>query len=517
MMNRTSKQKTAALFERIGRLLECGVPLLKALETLAVEQQYTVAGLPGTIAELMKNGETFSDSLAAMNFLPDDLVNRIRGGEERGRLDRLMKESAEQIAEGVYTVRDPVQSEEILNYMKTRYEQTRTLICSVIEKAVRSNASDLHLEPTGTGGRLRFRIDGVLKLQPDAFTLAEYKAIVSGIKEMAALDVAEHKLPQDGRILMHISTGDEKTESVLEERDLRVSVCPYVSREKIVIRFLNRAAFPDSLEQIGISSEKIAVIQSWLSVPYGMILVSGPAGSGKTTTLYLLLKVLAARSSLNIVTVEDPVEYRVDGIYQMQINPSMGLTFQAALRSLMRQDPDSICAGEIRAPETATLLVQAAQSGHLTLSQVHAHNAIATVRLMHDLGVPVHMLREILTGVISQRLVRKLCVTCKKTISETERMHLPGSLKTFSGPLYRATGCNACHGTGYRGRTVLMELLSPGNEFWQLLDQSAPENRLAETCSGTFRTLLEDGFDCVREGVTSFEEIERVLASPAVL
>ncbi len=392
---------------------------------------------------------------------------------------------------------------------------------------------------------MRFRIDGVLKEQPEHLDPAEYRAVVGRIKEMAALDAGEHKIPQDGRIMLRSQgsaadgQGDEKGRLF----DLRVSVCPYVHGEKVVIRYLDRNAFPQGFEQIRVSVDKIATIRRWLASPFGMILVSGPTGSGKTTTLYLLLKELSERGALNVVSIEDPVEYILPNVYQMQINPAIGLTFPAALRSVMRQDPDVVCAGEIRNPETATLLAQLAQTGHVVLSQLHSRSAVATLQLMRDLGVPEHVLRETVIGVISQRLVRRLCPECKAPVVDSERRLMPEVLKTFDGPIYRAVGCEKCHHTGYRGRDVIMELLEPGSVYWRLpelpplpplltapatpftdLTPFTPRLRQPPRClrclrfadalalSG-FRSLLNDGYARVMEGSTSFEEIERVAMS----
>jgi type IV pilus assembly protein PilB len=512
-----NNQVTAALFERIGLLLERGVPLVKTIETLSAETSDEYAGMLEGVAGLLKTGESFSDSLAMLEFLPDELTETIRVAEARGNLDIQLKQLAGQIAEGVFLIGTPRNASGLLQNVQHHTARINEITNRLIVAAVNAGASDLHLEPAAGGeGQIRFRIDGVLKKQPDMLIQKDFSGVVSRIKTMAALDVGEHKLPQDGRIMIKLGPESASDSSTDYHCDIRVSVCPFVGGEKVVMRFLDRNAFPNSLEDIRITSDKIALFDQWLSAQYGMILVSGPTGSGKTTTLYLLLQEIAKNPAFNIMSVEDPVEYRVPGVYQMQLNPAIGLTFPAAIRSLMRQDPDVICAGEIRNPETAALLAQAAQTGHLVLSQMHAQNAIATLRLIHDLGVPVHVLRETVIGVVSQRLVRRQCEKCKVIVPESERTNMPEALKSFSGHIFRAKGCDACYQTGYKGRDVIMELLSGvDSEFWRMLQDNATEKTLAGALPAGFQSLKDDGIARVMQGVTSWDEIERVCGDKA--
>ncbi|MBN1880500.1 Flp pilus assembly complex ATPase component TadA [bacterium] len=538
-MSNTMKKRIAVLFERTGNLLERGVPLLKTLETLSSEADEMDGDMINAMIGLIRSGDTLAQSLGRMKFLPAEVLESIRTGEDSGKLDTTLKSLAGRLMADQPELPEPRGVGLLLEAVKTQYHDVLKQVNRLLIEAMESRASDLHLEPTEDGGRVRLRIDGVLKEQPDSLDPLVYRAIVGRIKEMAALDPGEHKIPQDGRIMLRqpAESGSAKAEE--KRLDLRVSVCPFIHGEKVVIRYLDRNAFPQGFEHIRVSVDKIAMIRRWLASPYGMILVSGPTGSGKTTTLYLLLKELSERGSLNVISIEDPVEYILPHVYQMQVNPAIGLTFPAALRSVMRQDPDAVSAGEIRNPETATLLAQLAQTGHVVLSQLHARNADATLRLMQDLGVPAHVLRETVIGVISQRLVRRLCPDCKAPVPDTDRRMMPDILRTFKGPIYRAIGCDTCHGTGYRGRDVVMELLEPGSGYWRLPEptqlpplRDAGKKSSAEPCNAVsaagskdvlneefqtndripgFRSLLDDGYARVMEGVTSFEEIGRVL------
>ena len=504
-------KRVAIWFERIGQLLNRGVPIIKAVEAIAGEMESEDTDLLMTLSGLLRSGDTLTLGFKRFDFFPGDLLMRLQKGEESGNLDSVLISTARQLSENVFDIGKPKHVSVLKEAVETEYHDVLKKVNQLIIKAIQARASDLHLEPDDDGGRVRFRIDGVLKKQQYIFEAKVYRSVISRIKEMAALDIGEHRLPQDGRIKMRMivkSDSDEK-----KNVDLRVSVCPFIDGEKVVIRFLDRTAFPHRIEDIRISNEKITTLKKWLASPHGMILVSGPTGSGKTTTLYLLLKELADREQINVMSIEDPVEYHLANVYQMQINPSLGLTFSAALRSVMRQDPDVVSVGEIQNPETAIVLAQTAQTGHLALSQLHARSAVGTIKLMYDLGVPAHILREVIIGVVSQRLIRRLCPHCKKAITDDERKQLPVQLTSFDGVIYKPVGCEFCHQTGYRGRDVVMELLEPRNEFWRCLGEDASEKTLMSVLHSDFKTLQDDGFERIREGVTGIAEIERVISN----
>ena len=293
--------------------------------------------------------------------------------------------------------------------------------------------------------------------------------------------------------------------------DLRVSVCPFVNGEKVVIRILDKTGFPEKLEQMRITEDKVRIFRKWMKNAFGLILASGPTGSGKTTTVYLMLQELAANHGVNVVSIEDPVEYLLPNVQQLQVKNSIGLTFTAGLRSLMRQDPDVVCVGEIRDNETAKLITQVAQTGHLALSQVHSHDAVSTLTLLNELGIPVYTLREMTVGVASQRLVRRLCKHCKIQLTDDEKSQLPPPLNSAQTPLFKPSGCEKCHNTGWRGRAVLFELFEPDNTFWNAMNQGLPAVKLHEYLPNTFKRLRDDGIQLILEGLTTLGEVDRVL------
>ena len=512
MVKETFEQILAHVIDHLGTLLTRGVPLIKALQVIEADMEPPAGDIAGVAAKLIRSGDSLACSLERIGILPGQAIELIRDGETSGHLDRVLPDLARTLAAGKIAVTSPDRLDVLKETIDSEYRDVLQRANRLIIESLKACASDLHLEPLPEGGRARIRIDGVLKTTDHTFSAQEYRAMVARIKEMAALDVGETRIPQDGRI--RIRSGDTTTAGEpMPARllDLRVSVCPFVEGEKVVLRFLDRTGFPDGLEAIGISSEKIDRFQRWLAQPYGIILVSGPTGSGKTTTLYLMLRELGKRSRINVMTVEDPVEFILPEIYQMQINPGIGLTYPAALRSLMRQDPDAIGVGEIQTPEVAKLVAQVAQTGHIVMSQLHARNTAGTLKLMHDLGVPVHVLQETCIGVVSQRLLRRLCMTCRIPVSDAAKALYPEPLKSSPATLYDAEGCDECNHTGYRGRIVVMEFLEPHSDFWKALDAGAPADELMKMLPPDFQSMKDDGMQRVAEGKTTLAEVHRVL------
>lgn len=505
----------ANMFAHLSSLVSTGVPLLKSIQAVAGEMEPPVRSIALVLEASVRNGTSFGDSVAYLQLLPDEAIDYLKAAETKGKLDVAFKTVSEDISIGVYT---PVQTDKVEALMAsidTHYQEIQTTVLNLIQQGFQARASDLHLEPTDTGGRIRFRIDGVLKPAAQTFDSRTYKALVARLKDMSKLDIAETRFPQDGRILMDM-VHDHDTASHPGVHnpiriDLRVSACPFVNGEKMVCRYLDKSAMPANLESIHISADKVKKLRNWISRPFGTILVSGPTGSGKTTTLYLLLKELAEKDQINVITAEDPVEMLLPNTYQMQIKNSMGLTYSAAIRSIMRQDPDVVGIGEIQTPEVAELIIQVAQTGHLTLSQLHARSATATLKLMADLGTPVHALRDTMIGVVSQRLVRRLCDHCKQPVTPDANQHLPPLLATCERPIYQAAGCEKCNHTGYRGRTVVMELLEPTKALWDALAENAHEDQLDDIVKDSMTTMLDDGYQRVLDGETSLKEIHRVL------
>ena len=373
------------------------------------------------------------------------------------------------------------------------------LINTLLAQALRENASDVHFEMFETRAIVRFRIDGQLRdiIEPKR---GLHAAMVSRIKVMAGLDIAEKRLPQDGRIALRIAG---------RPVDVRVSTLPTGHGERVVLRLLDKSVGRLELEKLGIRSETLRRLQHLLQQPHGILLVTGPTGSGKTTTLYAALSGMDSRST-NIMTVEDPIEYDLDGVGQTQINVRIDMTFARALRAILRQDPDVIMIGEIRDKETAQIAVQASLTGHLVLATLHTNDAPSAITRLVDMGVEPFLLASSTIGVLAQRLVRRLCPVCRQSYeSDASEMELLG----VSGPvtLYRAAGCDACNHTGYHGRSGIYELLVVDDAVRALVHQGRNEQDIRTWAVDNGMVLLRaDGIARVLAGETTLEEVLRV-------
>ncbi|MDF2771092.1 MAG: type secretion system protein [Geminicoccaceae bacterium] len=377
------------------------------------------------------------------------------------------------------------------------------LVDHIIAEAITMRASDIHLEPEEGGVAVRYRIDGVLR---DTMTLPRPAGLplVSRIKIMAQMDIADRLRPQDGRA--RVSVNGSRV-------DLRVSTLPASYGEKVVIRILDSRATVLSIDGLGLMPDESSRLDELVSLREGIVLVTGPTGSGKTTTLYSALRQIQQRA-VNIVTVEDPVEYKLQGIVQVQVNEKAGLNFANALRSILRQDPDVILVGEIRDKETASIAVQASLTGHLVLSTLHTIDAASSVARLVDIGIDPYKIAAALKGVVAQRLLRRLCPTCKQPstehVSERMRRWLPHGMT-----LYNATGCAECVQTGYRGRMAVMEVLTVSSEIERLIAKGETPDRIAEAARADgMKTLWESGIEHVRAGFTSLDELLRVVEPP---
>ena len=374
------------------------------------------------------------------------------------------------------------------------------LINALLLEAVKEGASDIHIETHEKRLAVRFRVDGVLRkmIEPKR-SLAPL--LVSRIKVMARLDIAEKRLPQDGRVSLRV--GDH-------EVDVRVSTIPSQYGERVVMRLLDRDATRPGCDALGMTDRDLEAFQRMLRRPEGIVLVTGPTGSGKTTTLYAALGDLNDNVR-NIMTVEDPIEYTMEGVGQTQVNPRTDLTFARGLRAILRQDPDVIMVGEIRDGETAQVAVQASMTGHLVLSTLHTNSAVSSITRLIDMGVERFLLAPMLTGLIAQRLVRTLCLECRKAdrATATDRDLLGGKI-AIGEPLFRAVGCAACFGNGYRGRTGIYEVVEVDGEMEALIHNGAAEAALVEAARRSGPSLLEDGARKIRDGHTTVDEVTRV-------
>ncbi|MBO0736917.1 MAG: Flp pilus assembly complex ATPase component TadA [Alphaproteobacteria bacterium] len=383
------------------------------------------------------------------------------------------------------------------------------LVNQLIARAVETQASDIHLEPFADRLRVRYRYDGVLhEVEPPPARLQG--AVISRVKIMARLDIAERRLPQDGRIKLTVRG---------HEIDFRVSTIPSLYGEKVVLRVLDRTAVEFEYEKLGLPPEVRQGLERALDLPNGMVLVTGPTGSGKTTTLYTgLLKLNTI--ARNVVTVEDPIEYQLTGINQIQVKPQIGLNFASLLRSILRQDPDVIMIGEIRDLETVQIAVQAALTGHLVLSTVHTNSAAATLTRLRDMGLEDYLMTATLRAVLAQRLVRRLCPACKTAEPDPaaliQRLGLERLADGREITIYRPAGCPECRDTGYRGRRAIAELLIPSRATDRLIFEGAGDAAIERAAvEQGMRPIFDSGLLAVIEGDTTIEEVVRCIRSEA--
>lgn len=368
------------------------------------------------------------------------------------------------------------------------------LVDLIIRQAIDERASDIHIEPFKEKISLRYRIDGKLfEIPPPAKHL--HLPIISRIKILAKLDIAEKRLPQDGAFMVKI--GERNI-------DLRISSIPTIYGEKIVLRILDRSQVVLDLPQLGYEPKQIEQIRRAVNSPYGLVFLTGPTGSGKTTTLYAILNEIKSPTK-NIITIEDPVEYKLEGINQVQVKPEIGLTFAAALRSFLRQDPDVILVGEVRDLETAQICARSALTGHLVLSTLHTNDAPSAISRLLDIGIEFYILAPSLLLVVAQRLVRKLCLDCKEAYEPT-----PEQLKSIqlkADLIYRPKGCSKCNNTGYRGRASVGEVMIVNEHIQELINQRATFQKIRDAAKASgMQTLYESSIKKVEEGVTSLEE-----------
>lgn len=471
----------------------------EALETLPESLARRYGVMP-----LFRRGDTL---LVAMSdplnmYLLDTL--RTKTGLEIEPALSSAKEIAKTI-ERVYENVETAQLEESAASSEAEGPVARVLN-EILKQAVRQRASDLHIEPQGDQLRMRMRVDGFLRdagVHPSNLQAA----LISRLKVMANLDIAEKRLPQDGRFILNLDG---------QNIDFRLSTLPTIGGEKVAIRILDRRRDLLELSQLHFTAKKLTQLKSLLKRPYGIILVTGPTGSGKTTTLYAALSELDATQN-NIVTVEDPVEYTLEGINQVQVNPRFGLTFANGLRALIRQDPDVIMVGEIRDRDTAQIAIEAALTGHLVLSTLHTNDSTGAVARLVEMGIEPFLITSALLGVVAQRLVRCLCTHCRKAraLSQAELgwlLELGGSELVEGQPqVYEPQGCPHCGFTGFQGRAALQEILIPNEAFWNSMLEGVSASQIREQAiEGGMEPMALDGCRKALAGLTSLGEVMRV-------
>jgi len=377
------------------------------------------------------------------------------------------------------------------------------IVNGVLIKAIKLGASDVHFEPYEKSFRVRYRVDGVMRREM-TLPMQIKNAIVSRLKIMSRLDIAERRLPQDGRIKLRLGKG--------REMDFRVSTVPVLFGEKVVLRLLDKSSLQLDMVKLGFEESSLEDLKNALRKPVGMILVTGPTGSGKTTTLYSALSELNKESE-NITTAEDPVEYNFMGINQVQMHEEIGLTFASSLRAFLRQDPDIIMVGEVRDFETAQIAVQAALTGHLVLSTVHTNDAPGTITRLIDMGIEPFLISSAVILILAQRLIRKICLECREPIKVHPQLLIdlgvsPDEVKTF--PVYKGKGCSICNNTGYKGRVGLYEVMAIKEEIKELILSRASTSEVKkEAMRLGMKTLRQSGIIKIRDGLTTIEEVLR--------
>ncbi|MEP0813400.1 MAG: Flp pilus assembly complex ATPase component TadA [bacterium] len=376
------------------------------------------------------------------------------------------------------------------------------LVNSILENAIREKASDIHIEPEEKGTVVRLRIDGRLH---KAMSIPKQiqNAVISRLKIMGRMDIAEKRIPQDGKI---------KTKMDNRPIDIRVNTLPTVWGEKLVMRILDKSRALVPLEQLGLREDERTKIMTLIERPNGIILVTGPTGSGKSTTLYSVLSKIAS-PEINVTTVEDPVEYQMDGINQVNTNPKAGMTFASVLRSLLRQDPDVIMVGEIRDKETAEIAVQASLTGHLVISTIHTNDAPSTISRLFHMGIEPFLVSAALVGVVAQRLLRRICEECKVAVDPTpeHKKLIAPYIKDQSVQIFKGKGCKVCHDTGYKGRMGIYEIMMVTPELRELIIERANTDQVRKVAiEQGMKTLFDSGILKVLDGITTVEEVLRV-------
>ena len=485
------RKRQALPIMKVGGMLV--VALGDPFDIVAIDELHVISGLH------------IMTLVAAEKDIQDALTRALAPAENAPGLDLedIMKDSDNDIEVG-REEKQEVSLEEMME--SAEGAPVIRMVNMILVEALRTRASDIHIEPQEKTLRLRYRLDGSLTERPSP-PKSYQPAIISRIKIMSDMDIAERRIPQDGRF---------RIKALGKEVDIRVSILPSIHGEKVVMRVLDKSALFPSLSGLGLEETAYKGLAYAISQPHGIILVTGPTGSGKTTTLYSCLQELN-KSDVNIVTCEDPVEYQLSGINQVQVNTGVGLTFSAALRSILRQDPDIVLVGEIRDSETAEIAVKAALTGHLVLSTLHTNDAAGAIARLIDMGIPPFLLSSSLVLAQAQRLYRKLCTVCREPAElpvdvlrankiDPSYFLKAGESQTDYIPIYKAVGCPKCNNTGYKGRGAIMEVLPVLDNIKELIMKGATSGEIREAARANgMVTLKESGLKKVKEGITSLE------------
>lgn len=484
--------------------------MLDPLDSFLLDNlEYTTACKIKPLVSTMSEIQTSLDE-----FYRDDATTHIPGVSDSGQSSSagtILNSSIEEFAKRIQGHGEKRTGDSIIDLSSINVTDKQSIIQLVnliIMRAIKEKASDIHIEPDENVLRTRFRIDGMLQevmSLPKAFEAA----CISRCKVMAELDIAEKRIPQDGRIKLQLQN---------REIDLRVSTYPTLRGEKVVMRILDKSTVLFGLEDLGFPDDTLIGFSSLIKKPNGIILVTGPTGSGKTSTLYAALQCIKD-ASINIVTIEDPVEYQLANINQGQINPKAGFTFAGGLRSILRQDPDVIMVGEIRDYDTAEIAIRAALTGHLVFSTLHTNDSAGAMTRLIDMSVEPFLVASSIIGIMAQRLVRTICEECKEeyqpapaVIKRSKLLYQAGKTRVFQGK-----GCLKCNQTGYRGRTTITELMIPNERIKELVVEKSPTSVIKnESMKQGMRTLRQDGLAKVLRGITTLSEVIRVSADDEI-
>ena len=502
-----AENEQVSYWATFGMLLSTGVPVLETINLLCEgTQDARLLESTKAIHKAIMEGKTISSAMAGYpDVFASEVCAAVDLGERTGQLDAQSLRIAEALKLGNLSLLLPPSMPATSAAEKEEPVVVRAFN-DLIARAVREQASDIHFDPAGDGrGRIRLRIDGVLR---DIEPLPEgiFPQIITRVKILCGLETAEHRQPQDGVIMM-----DAGGTSV----DLRLNIVPTIAGERLVLRLLDRQHAPLALNEIGLEGEDLAKIKRLCTLPNGIVIANGKTGSGKTTLLYAMLMEID-RDAAAVITVEDPVEYRLPGVAQMEVKPQAGLTYPRLIRSMLRQDPDVIMVGEIRDLETMTLVAQSAVTGHLLFTTLHASTSPGAIVRLLDMGIEPFMVNSSLAAVISQDLVRMLCPDCRKP-SKPALHSLPPRAVEFvksrgDATFYEPAGCGRCHGTGYRGRTAIHEILIMDDRIRQAVADSKDVSAIRDAAIASgMKTMLESGLEKAARGITSIAEVLRTV------